>query len=48
MEQNYWEQIQKGTGHLEDIFMDASSVKHIRIFNPYVASTHVKMYHDKM
>ena len=31
-----------GTGHLEDIFTDMSSVKHNRISNPYAAGTQMQ------
>ena len=33
-EQYLWEQIKKGTGCLEDIFMDMRFVEHNRIFKP--------------
>ena len=39
MEQYLQEQIKKGIGHLEDMFIDMSSVNHNRIFNPYAAGT---------
>ena len=36
----------KGTRHLEDIFADANSVEHHRVFNPYAAGTQVNTYHN--
>ena len=38
----------KGTGCLEDMFIDASSVRHNRIFNLYAAGTQMKMFHNEM
>ena len=35
----------KGTGWLEDIFTDVSSVEHNRIYNPHAAGTLGKIYH---
>ena len=46
MEQYLQEQIKKGSGHLEDIFMDMNSIKNNRILDPYAAGTQVNMYHN--
>ena len=45
MQQCLLEQISKGTGHLENIFTDANSVMHSRIFKAYAAGTEMKMVH---
>ena len=36
----------KGTGHLNNIFTDTTSIEHNRVFNPYTARTLVNMWHD--
>ena len=39
-----WEQIKKGTGHLEDVFIDSSRVKQDRIFSPHTEGIQVQRF----
>ena len=39
IEQHFCEQIKRGTGHLDDTFIDESSVEQISIVNLYEAGT---------